>query len=74
MTCSQTFWDRPEFVTDPTIASIETVSQTLNYELLDERYIVTTPPSEASEMIVYFTRHGSDMAKCINHRKEASHQ
>lgn len=66
----QVVWDRPGFVADPTVMDIKSVMPTLGSESPDKKYLAATIPSNASEMVVYFVRHDSAMAKCLEHRTE----
>lgn len=66
----QTIWDRPGFIADPTVVDIKSVLPTLGSESPGKKYLVSAIPSDASEMIVYFVRQDSQMAKCLTHRQE----
>ncbi|RYP06451.1 hypothetical protein DL765_009487 [Monosporascus sp. GIB2] len=61
-------WDRPDFIPDPTIKDIKSLTGLLDDSNSQVKYRVTAPPSD-SFMTVYFLREDSQLAQCLAHRE-----
>ncbi|RYP11479.1 hypothetical protein DL764_000002 [Monosporascus ibericus] len=61
-------WDRPDFIPDPTVKDVKSLTGLVSNSNNQVKYRVTTPPSDSC-MTVYFLREDSQLAKCLTHRE-----